>query len=109
MSINQELKQDFPGRVSLIVFLKNIRDQYKLRRYGNIVYFSKKIHYCVLYVNEKEAKKLAAELEKMSFVKKAMLSAADQIDLDPEHIQEQIEQMARAAEDKLAQDKEHNE
>ena len=53
MSVNQELSErDITQRTSLIVYLRNAsNDQFKLRRYGDIVYFSKKLHYLILYVN----------------------------------------------------------
>ena len=57
MSVNQELSErDITQRTSLIVYLRNAsNDQFKLRRYGDIVYFSKKLHYLILYVNQAEA------------------------------------------------------
>lgn len=43
MSINKEIEgTHLIKRVALIIYLKSVSDQYKLRRYGDIVYFSKK-------------------------------------------------------------------
>ena len=71
MSINQELAdQEIASRTSLIVYLRNVNnDQFKLRRFGDIVYFSKKLHYLILYVNQAEAEETASKLRTFSFPK----------------------------------------
>ena len=101
MNINQELEKNLPARVSIIVFLKNIRNQYRLRRYGDIVYFSKKMHYCIIYVNQDNLKQVVQEIEKLDFVKRVTVSQNDELNLDANHIQKQIERMAQIAESKL--------
>ena len=84
MTINQELADlDLPKRTSLIVYLRNANsDQFKLRRFGDIVYFSKKMHYLIMYV----------------------VSEADQIDLDNQQIEDQITDLAKEAEEILNDD-----
>jgi uncharacterized protein YlbG (UPF0298 family) len=105
MSINQELaEQEIPSRTSLIVYLRNVNnDQFKLRRFGDIVYFSKKLHYLILYVNKGEAEETADKLRTFSFVKKVEFSQNDALDLDNQKIEQQISDMAKEAEEKLNQ------
>ncbi|GHN34968.1 YlbG family protein [Lactobacillus delbrueckii] len=105
MSINQELAdQEIASRTSLIVYLRNVNnDQLKLRRFGDIVYFSKKLHYLILYVNQAEAEETASKLRTFSFVKKVEFSQNDALDLDNQKIEQQISDMAKEAEEKLNQ------
>lgn len=105
MSINQELaEQEIPSRTSLIVYLRNVNnDQFKLRRFGDIVYFSKKLHYLILYVNKSEAEETADKLRAFNFVKKVEFSQNDALDLDNRKIEQQISNMAKEAEEKLNQ------
>ncbi|GHV98193.1 hypothetical protein lacNasYZ03_06270 [Lactobacillus nasalidis] len=105
MSINQELeKQEIPSRTSLIVYLRNVNnDQFKLRRFGDIVYFSKKLHYLVLYVNRDEAEEVAHKLQGFNFVKRVEFSMNDALNLDNQNIEQQLNQMAQEAEEKLNQ------
>ena len=39
-------------RVSLIVYLKHIKHERQIRKYGHIIYTNKQRKYVVLYVNE---------------------------------------------------------
>lgn len=105
MSINQELaEQEIPSRTSLIVYLRNVNnDQFKLRRFGDIVYFSKKLYYLILYVNKGEAEETADKLRAFNFVKKVEFSQNDALDLDNRKIEQQISDMAKEAEEKLNQ------
>lgn len=107
MSINQDLENTvMTQRQGLIVYLNSVSDQYKLRRFGDIVYFSKKMAYCVLYVDQKEAAKILATLKTLDFVKKVAISNGDNIDLSSSHIEQQITDLANAAEAKLLQEQE---
>lgn len=102
MSVNQDLKATgLARRVCLIIYLVNASDQYKLRKYGDIVYFSKKMKYCVVYVDEDDAKREKNEISALKFVKKVEFSEKDDVDLDSEHIEKQITEMAKDAEEKL--------
>ncbi|MFZ2332482.1 MAG: YlbG family protein [Lactobacillus delbrueckii] len=105
MSINRELAdQEIASRTSLIVYLRNVNnDQFKLRGFGDIVYFSKKLHYLILYVNQAEAEETASKLRTFSFVKKVEFSQNDALDLDNQKIEQQISDMAKEAEEKLNQ------
>ena len=110
MSINKEIEgTHLIKRVALIIYLKSVSDQYKLRRYGDIVYFSKKMKYCMLYVNRREAKEMQKQISNLNFVTYVEISAEDEVNLDSEHIEKQITDMAKAAEEKLQLEQEKNE
>ena len=102
MSVNEELKSaGLFQRKCLIIYLTNISDQFKLRKYGDIVYFSKKMKYCVIYVNQSDLKRIAEEISHLNFVKGIEISNQDQVNLESNHIEKQITVMARQAELKL--------
>lgn len=110
MSINQDLKDNgLSPRTALIIYLTNISDQFKLRRYGDIVYFSKKMKYCVLYVDSNEAEREKKKISALDFVRYVDLSEQDNIDLSAEHIEGQIADLAKKAEDKLQKEQQENE
>lgn len=110
MSINQEIENTrLTKRVALIIYIKFISDQYKLRQYGDIVYFSKKMKYCVLYVDRKEAKELRNEITELDFVNHVEISAEEKVNLDSQHIEGQLIEMAAEAEEKLKLEQEKNE
>ena len=102
MSINRDLENTgITQRTGLIIFLRNSSDQYKLRRYGDIVYFSKKMCYCVLYVDATEAAEELEEISDLDFVKHVEFSEEKNIDLSSTHIESQITDLAHKAEKKL--------
>ena len=110
MSINKEIEgTHLIKRVALIIYLKSVSDQYKLRRYGDIVYFSKKMKYCMLYVNRREAKEMQRQIASLDFVTYVEISDEDEVNLNSEHIEKQITEMAKAAEEKLQLEQEKNE
>ena len=102
MGVNQDLKDaGLHLRIGIIVYLKNISDQYKLRRYGDIVYFSKRMKYCVIYIDKKESTKIKDEILDHSFVKKVEFSTDEKLNLDSNHIEHQLIQMSKEVEAKL--------
>lgn len=102
MSVNHDLERtEITPRTSLIIFLKNSSYQYKLRRYGDIVYFSKKMGYCVLYVDSTEVNDELEEISQLDFVKHVERSNEENIDLSSSHIEGQISEMAKEADNKL--------
>lgn len=104
MSINQDLANTvLTKRQGLIVYLNSVSNQYKLRRFGDIVYFSKKMGYCVLYVDQKEADKVFTTLNSLDFVKRVDWSIGEKIDVSSSHIEQQIKDLAVAAEKQLKQ------
>lgn len=110
MSINKDIEgTTLVKRVGLIIYLSSASDQYRLRRYGDIVYFSKKMKYCVLYLDKKEAKAKVREIGSLDFVTEVEYSQDENIDLTSEHIESQINDLAQIAEAKLLEKKENNE
>ena len=110
MSINKDIEgTTLVKRVGLSIYLSSASDQYRLRRYGDIVYFSKKMKYCVLYLDKKEAKAKVREIGSLDFVTEVEYSQDENIDLTSEHIESQINDLAQIAEAKLLEKKENDE
>lgn len=110
MSINEELKKaGLQSRNGIIVYLNNISNQYRLRKFGDIVYFSKKMKYCVIYVNSNEINRIKKEILALDFVERIEDSETDQLNLDGTYIEQQINEMAIEAEEKLIKRQEENE
>lgn len=55
-------------RVSLIVYLKHIKHERQIRKYGHIVYTNKQRKYVVIYINELEADTIIHKLMKLKYV-----------------------------------------
>lgn len=109
MSINHDLvASNVTKRQGLIVYLNSVSNQYKLRRFGDIVYFSKKMNYCVLYVDQKDADKTIAVLNSLDFVNGVDRSNGENIDLSSAHIEQQIKDLASEAEEQLLEEQEKN-
>lgn len=107
MSINENLKKiGLFSRICIVVFLKNISDQYKLRKYGDIVYFSKKMKYCVLYVTENDLEKVKDEITSLTFVKNVEVADSDSLNLNSDYLENQITKMSKEAEEKISENKE---
>ncbi|MDM3981942.1 DUF2129 domain-containing protein, partial [Staphylococcus haemolyticus] len=54
--------------VSLIVYLKHIKHERQIRKYGHIIYTNKQRKYVVLYVNENDADAIVHILIKLKYV-----------------------------------------
>ena len=65
------------ARTQIIVWLYQISDQYKLRRFGNIIYFSRKNKYVILYVSSEYASKVITELKSKNYVQAVETSKTD--------------------------------
>ena len=63
----------------------------------------------MLYVNRREAKEMQKQISNLDFVTYVEISAEDEVNLDSEHIEKQITDMAKAAEEKLQLEQEKNE
>ena len=110
MGVEEDLaNKNIIQRQSLTVYLNSISDQYKLRRYGDIVYFSKKFAYCIMYVNKKEIEQVCHDLNSLDFVEKVEKSNWNQIDLSSDHIENQIRDLAKKAEKTLQERQEDTE
>ncbi|RHW54563.1 YlbG family protein [Lactobacillus bombicola] len=106
MSVNQDLANtQLTSRQGLIVYLNSISNQYKLRRFGDIVYSSNKLRYCILYVTQNDVEKIITILEAQDFVNCIEKTMADNINLDSKHIEQQISEMAKTAGEELEKNK----
>ncbi|WEV40611.1 YlbG family protein [Lactobacillus sp. ESL0684] len=102
MSINQDITgTPIQKRQGLIVYLNSAGNQYKLRYYGDIIYFSKKLCYCIMYVDYALAKQTVQTLNSLDFVEKVEFAQTQNVDLTSSHIEQQITDLAQAAEEKL--------
>ncbi|GEO73549.1 hypothetical protein LNA02_02470 [Levilactobacillus namurensis] len=66
-------------RQSLIVYTYSLKQTRQLKRYGTVMYVSKKMRYVVLYVNREDVEKLTAQLKQLRFVKRVVPSNRPQI------------------------------
>ncbi|MET3682025.1 uncharacterized protein YlbG (UPF0298 family) [Alkalibacillus flavidus] len=64
----------FTKRRGLIVWFKHIKQAKKLRRFGHLIYTSKRQKYAVLYVDQDDVDEVKADLESQSFVTAVDLS-----------------------------------
>lgn len=55
-------------RQGLIVWFRHRRNLSQIRRFGHLVYASRKMRYAVLYVNNEDVDTVEEELKKFSFV-----------------------------------------
>lgn len=68
-------------RRALIVYINGNRVIRALRHYGTIEYVSRRMHYVVLYVNQKDVDELSQKINHLRAVRRVELSARP--DLDP--------------------------
>lgn len=109
MTINKSLAQaGLTERGSLIVYLKDVHDQYKLRRFGDIVYFSKNLKYCILYLDQKKLPQIRKEINELPFVERVENSQKEKTDFESSHLEQQIDYLAKKAEKKLAKQEQEN-
>lgn len=66
-------------RQSLVVYTYSLKQTRQLKRYGTVMYVSKKMRYVVLYVNQEDVEKLTDQLKQLRFVKRVVPSARPQI------------------------------
>lgn len=110
MSINKDIADaGLSQRAGLIVYLKNASDQYKLRHFGDIVYFSKKMRYCMLYIDLNDLDYELSEISELDFVDHVEISEKDQLNLDSKHIEKQLVEMSEKAEVELQKRQKENE
>jgi len=56
------------SRQGLIVWFHHMRDLKQIRRYGNLIYASRKLKYAVLYVNQSDIEEIERKLANLPFV-----------------------------------------
>ncbi|WP_373895917.1 YlbG family protein [Virgibacillus natechei] len=58
------------NRQGIIVWFQHVKNIKQLKRYGNLIYTSKKLKYAVIYVDQSELEMIEQKLLKLSFVSK---------------------------------------
>ena len=58
------------NRQGLIVWFQHMKNMKHIKRYGNLIYVSKKHKYAIVYVNQEEIEEIEQKLLKHSFVSK---------------------------------------
>lgn len=61
-------------RQGLFIYLYHSRDLGRVRKYGDIHYYSQRLRYVHLYVNQEDSTSTLEELSKAHFVKKVKIS-----------------------------------
>jgi uncharacterized protein YlbG (UPF0298 family) len=64
-------------RKSLIVYFRNPKVLKQVEKFGEIMYFTKKKKYAVIYVNEEELQEKKKELQGLKLVRKVEESLSD--------------------------------
>ncbi|MEW9676581.1 DUF2129 domain-containing protein [Lentibacillus sp. L22] len=57
-------------RQGIIVWFQHMKNLRQIKRYGHIIYASKKLKYAVLYVNQEDVEDTEKKLLKLNFVSK---------------------------------------
>ncbi|SET85927.1 Uncharacterized protein YlbG, UPF0298 family [Salinibacillus kushneri] len=68
---NNEEDHMFIKRQGVFVWVKNIKNGRKLRKFGHIITMSKRQRYVLLYVNQDEVEDTLEQIQKLPFVVKA--------------------------------------
>lgn len=58
------------NRQGLIVWFQHMKNLKQIKRYGNLIYASKRLKYAVLYVNQSDIEDIEKRLIKFPYVKK---------------------------------------
>ncbi len=98
MVFKDESNNKMTARTQIIVWLYQISDQYKLRRFGNIIYFSRKNKYVVLYVSSEYASKVITELKSKNYVQSVETSKTNKLDFSAEHEEKMMRELKEEAE-----------
>lgn len=56
-------------RVSLIIYLKHIKHERQIRKYGHIVHSNKERKFVIMYVDEAEADRVVHKLMQLKYVR----------------------------------------
>jgi len=62
------------NRQGIIVWFQHRKNIKQIRRFGNLIYVSKKMRYAVLYVNQEEVEATIENMSKLSFISKIDVS-----------------------------------
>mgnify|MGYP000937373209 CR=1 FL=1 len=58
------------SRQGLVVWYKNNKNIRQIRRYGHLIYTSRRMKFALLYVNQDEIEEIEAKLNKLPFVRR---------------------------------------
>lgn len=72
----------YEQRQGLAVWFRSMKHVRQLRTYGHVQYVSKKMKYAMLYCDQKEAKHLSEQIERLSFVTEVEWSKRPQLDMN---------------------------
>lgn len=61
-------------RQGIIVWFQHRKNIKQIRRFGNLVYVSKRMRYAVLYVDQDEVDSIIEKMNKLSFISKVDIS-----------------------------------
>ena len=61
-------------RISIVVYLKNMKHERQLRKFGNIYFAHRKEQYVMLYTNEDKIEDTVQHLMKLKYVKDVKVS-----------------------------------
>ncbi|MCH3904208.1 MAG: YlbG family protein [Lactobacillus sp.] len=92
-------------RIDLIVWLHRGSDQRRLRKYGDIVYYSARKHYVIMYVDQAEAEQVCQQVSHLPFVKRAEISNRDDLHFDADYQTKLMQRLAQEA-DRLREENE---
>lgn len=67
-------------RQGLIVWFQHRKNIRTIKKYGHLIYVSKKMRFAVIYVNQDEIEAIESEIVKLPFVKKVQQSYRPFID-----------------------------
>lgn len=68
------------ARQAVFVFIRNLRQVRQLKRFGDIDYVSKKMHYVVIYMDQAQIESQRQALNKLNFVKRVVVSERPAVD-----------------------------
>ncbi|MGJ9458543.1 YlbG family protein [Oceanobacillus sp. CF4.6] len=58
------------NRQGIVVWFQHMKNIKQLKRYGNLIYTSKKLRYAIIYVDQAEIEEVEMKMMKHSFVSK---------------------------------------
>ncbi|GAB3068087.1 YlbG family protein [Virgibacillus ainsalahensis] len=73
------------NRQGIIVWFQHLKNIKQIKRYGHLIYTSKKLKYAVIYVDQSEREEIEFKLKKFSFVSKVESSYKPFIQTDFEN------------------------
>lgn len=69
-------------RQGVNVFVKRLKQSKQLRRFGDIQYVSRRMHYVVIYMDRDKVAENVAKLRQLNFVKKILVSPRPELNMD---------------------------